>query len=406
MSPKKTRVLFSIGSMSGGGAERQTINYLRYLDRSRYEPSLYLHYRQGEFLSQIPEDVPITAFWDRHRPPRIHLPGRIFGLQSRDLAEVLAAQRIAAVCSVTFLASLVVDRATRRRVTPWLAIEMADPRLDLVHQLKRFRTVKRWLLSRAYRRANFAIAVSEGCREGMQHAYRLSNEQIVVIRNFVDLSEIDRLACQPTPQPESAGFRVVTMGRLDKQKGQIFLLQAMDQLVHRLGRNEVRLDILGQGPMEDELKSFVHRRNLTDHVRFVGFLENPFAWIARCHLFCLPSIYEGLPLALLEGMACRVPVLATDCPSGPREVLDGGRFGRLVRPGDVGALAGAIQDAMDHYPNWTSGVDAARQRVEREFSVESEMEHLQQLIDKAVCVARTIVCSPRRSLARGDDGTV
>jgi glycosyltransferase involved in cell wall biosynthesis len=383
MSLKKTRVLFVIGSMSGGGAERQTIHYLRYLDRRRYEPVLYLHYRRGEFLNQIPGDVQVIAFWDRHRLPWLNLPGRIFGMQVRDLAQVLVTQQIDVMCSVTFLASLVAYRAARRRPTPWLAIEMADPRLDFAHQVKRFRTFKRRLLARAYRCADFAIAVSEGCREGMQRFYRLSKERIAVVRNFVDIAEIDRLARQPIPCPESASFHIVSLGRLDKQKGQIYLLQAMEYLVHRRGRANIRLDIAGQGPLEDELKSFVRDRKLQDHVRFVGFLENPFALIARSQLFCLPSIYEGLPLALLEGMACRVPVLATDCPSGPLEVLDGGRLGRLVPPGNAEALADAIEDAMDRYPDWSARVVAARQRIEREFSVESEMERLQQLIDAA-----------------------
>lgn len=384
MSSNKTRVLFTIGSMAGGGAERQTLHYLRHLDRNRYQPALYLHERQGEFLSRIPEDVPVTAFGERQGLPRLPLPGRIFALQGRDLAQVLADHRVDALCSVTFLATLVADRATRRRATPWLAIEMADPRLDFAHQVKRFRRLKRWLLTRAYRRADTAVAVSEGCREGMQRSYRLSKERIAVIRNCVDLSEIDRLARQPDPYPSGHGFRLVTVGRLDPQKGQIYLLEAIDQLVHRSGRTAVRLEILGQGPLEEELKSFVHRRHLEDHVRFVGFLENPFALIARCQLFCLPSVYEGLPLALLEGMACRVPVLATDCPSGPREVLDGGRFGRLVPAGNADELATAIGDAMDHYSDWAAPVAAARQRVEREFSVASELGRLQRLIDKAV----------------------
>ena len=395
MSLKKTRVLFVIGSLGGGGADRQTVNYLRYLDRRRYEPSLYLHYRQGEFLRQIPEDVPITAFWDRGRTPRPNLPGRIFGRQVRDLAQVLTDQRIDVLCAVTFLASLVAYRATQRRRTPWLAIEMADPRLDFAHQVKRFRLLKRWLLRRAYSSADWAIAVSEGCREGMQRFYRLSKERTVVVRNFVDLAEIDRLAEPPTASRDPAEFHIVTLGRLDKQKGQIHLLRAMDELVHRQGRGNVRLEIAGQGPLEAELKSFVQERRLQNQVRFAGFLENPFALLTRSQLFCLPSLYEGLPLALLEGMACRVPVLATDCPSGPREVLDGGRLGGLVPPGDADALADAIQDAMDNYPQWTARVGAARQRVEREFSVASEMDRLQQLIDAASRVSQDGLDRPR-----------
>lgn len=367
--------------MSGGGAERQTINYLRYLDRERYEPLLYLHYRRGEYLALVPDDVPVIAFWDRHQPPRIPLPGRIFWWQVRDLAQVLTAQRIDVVCSVTFLATLVAYGSVGQRTTPWIAIEMADPRLDFRHQVKRFRWLKRLLLARAYRHADFAVAVSEGVREGMQQTYQLSREHTPVVRNFVDLAEIDRLARQAGPCPEPGLFHVVTVGRLDEQKGQIYLLKAMSHMVHRRGRKDVHLSILGQGPLEKNLKSSVREEKLDDYVTFFGFLSNPFAFIARCQLFCLPSIYEGLPLALLEGMACRVPVLATDCLSGPREVLAEGRFGRLVETGSSEHLADAIEDAIDHHQDWLALVEPARRRIEREFSVESEMARLQRLID-------------------------
>lgn len=387
MPSRKQRILFTIGSMGGGGAERQTINYLRYLDRDRYEPALYLHYRQGEFLNQIPLDVPVVAFWDRHVPPRRHLrvPGRIFAMQVQDLTRVLIEQRSDAVCAVTSLAVLATSRAVRRRRLPWLAVEMADPRLDFGHQVKRFRLLKRWILTRAYRQADAAIAVSAGCREGMRQFYRLGTKPIALVRNFVDVAEIDRLAGQPNPCPELPGFRIVTVGRLDEQKGHVYLLEAVARLVHDGGRRNVRLDILGQGPLEDELKSLVRSRNLENHVRFLGFQTNPFAVIARCHLFCLPSIYEGLPLALLEGMACRVPVLTTDCPSGPHEVLEGGRLGGLVRPANAAVLAEAIGDAMDRYADWTARVAAARLRIEREFSIAAVMPRFESVLNETLC---------------------
>jgi len=309
-------------------------------------------------------------------------------MQNRDLAQVLRAERIDVVCSVTFLATLAAFGAIRRRPTPWIAIEMADPRLDFSHQVRRFRNLKRFLLSRAYRRADFPVAVSEGVREGMAQTYRLCKGRVAVIRNFIDVAEIDRLARQEAACPESGRFHIVTVGRLDKQKGQIYLLQAVEYLVHQCGRNNLHLSILGQGPLEQELKLFVRQNELDDYVSFVGFLDNPFAFVARCQMFCLPSIYEGLPLALLESMACRVPVLATDCPSGPREVLADGRFGRLVAAGSTGQIANAIQDAMDRYEDWVALTREARLRVEREFSVESEMPQLEGLISQAGCAGR------------------
>ena len=194
---------------------------------------------------------------------------------------------------------------------------MADPRLDFAHQVHRFRTLKRHLLRRAYRRARPAVAVCEGVADGMQQAYGLRKDQVAVLRNFIDVDEVDRLASQPGPVLEPDCFHVVTAGRLDAQKGQRYLIEAVERLVHQRKREQIRLHVLGQGPLESELRSFVSRKHLDRYVRFEGFLSNPFAFIARCQLFCLPSLYEGLPLALLEAMACRIPVLATDCPSGP-----------------------------------------------------------------------------------------
>jgi hypothetical protein len=109
--PGKLRVLFTIGSLAGGGAERQTLLYLRHLDRRRFEPLLYLTYRQGELLDQVPDDVPVLAFWDRHRFPRWNVPGRIHRWQVRDLARVLVEREIDVLVSVTFLATLVAGSA-------------------------------------------------------------------------------------------------------------------------------------------------------------------------------------------------------------------------------------------------------------------------------------------------------
>jgi glycosyltransferase involved in cell wall biosynthesis len=154
----------------------------------------------------------------------------------------------------------------------------------------------------------------------------------------------------------------------------------MTQLVHRRRLDCLHLHLLGQGPLEANLRDFVVGHQLQNHVTFAGYVNNPLPYVKRCQLFCLPSLYEGLPLALLEAMACSVPVLATDCPSGPREVLADGRFGRLVPAANPEALADAIAD-MIAQPNAARQIaQSARQRVVECYSSTAVIGRLEELL--------------------------
>ena len=124
------------------------------------------------------------------------------------------------------------------------------------------------------------------------------------------------------------------------------------------GLRQLHLRILGTGPLETDLQSYIARQGLEQHVTLAGFRANPLPYFRQADLFCLSSLYEGMPNALVEAMLCRVPVLATDCPSGPREILQDGRYGRLVSPADTRALADAIEDAVLHPEEWRKTVPA------------------------------------------------
>jgi glycosyltransferase involved in cell wall biosynthesis len=104
---------------------------------------------------------------------------------------------------------------------------------------------------------------------------------------------------------------------------------------------------LGEGERRAELEQLVRSLGLEPHVRLPGFVDNPYAYMARAAVFVLSSAWEGLPGALIEAMACGCPVVSTDCPSGPAEILDGGRYGRLVRVGDGSGMAAAIGLAFE-----------------------------------------------------------
>jgi glycosyltransferase involved in cell wall biosynthesis len=194
------------------------------------------------------------------------------------------------------------------------------------------------------------------------------------------VDDVDRRAAQPAPVLDPGRFHLIAVGRLNPQKGHLDLLRAMNQLVHQRQQHHLHLHLLGQGPLEAELRQFVDRQQLRDHVTFAGYVSNPLPYVKGCQLFCLPSLYEGLPLALLEAMACAVPVLAADCPSGPREVLADGRFGRLVPAADPQALTDAIADTVDDPDAGQQLVRAARQRVVECYSTTAVIGQLEQLL--------------------------
>lgn len=201
------------------------------------------------------------------------------------------------------------------------------------------------LISLLYRRANGYIAVTDEIRRDMMYSFGLPDKKIVTIHNGVDLEQLRRLASEPMEEerPDVAGDKgitIVTSGRLTKQKGHDLLLQAFSRVCRAV---PCRLMILGEGELHGDLLQLAHELGVANQVVFVGWQQNPFRCLAKADLFVLSSRYEGFPNALLEAMALGLPVIATDCPTGPAELLDGGRYGLLVPPDDPEELAHAMQ---------------------------------------------------------------
>lgn len=203
-------------------------------------------------------------------------------------------------------------------------VEHVDPR---AHQLKRSWKLLRWI---CYRRATRLIVVSRGIADAFPERIR---RRIVVIHNPID-------APPEGPMPSLHASRIVAMGRLVPQKGFDLLLQAFAQIHDR--HPTAQLTIWGEGSKRTDLQSQAQRLGLAAKVAFPGFTPAPLEALRAGSIFVFPSRFEGFGLALAEAMSVGLPVIATDCPSGPADIVHHGIDGLLVPNEDVDALARAL----------------------------------------------------------------
>ncbi|RMF22614.1 MAG: glycosyltransferase [Cyanobacteria bacterium J083] len=194
--------------------------------------------------------------------------------------------------------------------------------------------------------ANGIIAVSHGSAEDLGKITGLSLDKIKVIYNPVITPQLIKQATEPSNHPwfnEGEPPVILGVGRLAPQKDFPSLIQAFAQ-VEKL--RPCRLVILGEGRERKPLQNLINQLGLQDKVALPGFVTNPYAYLAKAAVFVLSSVYEGLPTVLIEAMAVGTPVISTDCESGPREILDNGKYGDLVKVGDVPALTKSILDVL------------------------------------------------------------
>lgn len=382
MPDRRLRVLFVIGSMGGGGAERQLVELLKYLDRSRFEPRLYLAYRQGELLSEVPADVRIDAFSDGTSTRKI-LPQCLAklrwpsGARAAHLRDLLQQEPVDVTMSWSLLCAYEMALATWKRNCPNLAYILVEPKSALDDSFPVGFPFRKRIARWAFHHANVVAGNSLALSDSLATFYRLPPSKMRAILNLRDLQRIDTLAQAGTPSWPGTGRKVVAVGRLNRQKGIDVLLRAMKRLVN--AGQSLQLVLLGQGPDEESLRSMVQELELTSQVFFLGFQANPYAYLRSADLFVLPSRFEGLPNVLIEALVCRTPVVAADCPTGPREILDQGQHGPLVPVEDVEAFTAAMQQVLSSPPS-ESQRESARQSMFDRYDVRQGIHSLERLL--------------------------
>lgn len=222
---------------------------------------------------------------------------------------------------------------------------------SMTSTLRKRSFLKRWLRQKlivwSYRQADLVIVNSASLATDVAEHSLYPLERIVVLNNPMYSDDLLREAQLPAEHRwffDRSVPVVLGVGRLTGQKDFPALIRAF----HKLRQNrQLRLIILGEGNDRRQLEELVSSLDLTDSVDFPGYVINPFAYMSKAQLFVLSSAWEGSPNVLIQALSVGCPVVATDCPEGPREILQEGRVAPLVPVGDVSAMAAAMQQVLD-----------------------------------------------------------
>ncbi len=365
----KTRVLFVIGLMAGGGAERVVAGILRRLDRARFCPSLLLIEKRGPFLAHVPVDVPILDCGRHGAGGRIGWIRNFVRILKREKPDVVVSflwfpNAVTVICR--FLSGVRCRLILSERLT------IDGSREGAAAELARRATI-RFL----YPAADRILPNSEAMGRQFVERYGIPAPKVAVIPNPVDIEAIRARGDESGGAGEAADRRLLVagMGRLVAQKGFDLLVRALADV-----RSAVRVVLLGEGPEERNLRDLAARMGVSDRVDFAGFVENPYPVLSRAAVFVLPSRYEGFPNVLVEAMALGLPCVAARCPTGPEEIVSDGVNGLLVPVEDPKRLAAAIDRLAADAPLRRQLGDAARERV-KEYDAAAVVRRYESLLD-------------------------
>jgi glycosyltransferase involved in cell wall biosynthesis len=371
----RVKLLIVIPSLTGGGAEKLVSLHLRHLDRDRFAPHLLL--RQEAVSYALPADVPTTS---ARAGPGLRGAARFLAAITARLNELRPDLVVSHLPFTNALTALAVRRA--RHPCPFVAWVH-----NSIQEARRAPFLRRCALRLQYRlalrRADRFVCCSAGVRDDFCKALRLPNEKAAVIQNPADTEGMaEAIQWRRTHyRPDPRVLRLVHMGRLTEQKGQAYLLEALARLARD---REATLTLLGDGPRRKALEAQAQALGIAHRVHFTGFLRPPYAELAKHDLFAFPSLWEGMPVALAEAMALGLPVVAADCPHGPRDLIEDGVHGFLVPVGDVPALVARVQRlAADRALAERLG-QAAQQRMLAAFTPEQKTREFEQLCLKTL----------------------
>jgi glycosyltransferase involved in cell wall biosynthesis len=337
MSSGNQHIALLLSSMRIGGEELNKLRLAQGLLEQGYRVDLVLIAEEGVLRSQIPDGVRVVDL--RARRALTSLPKL-----TRYLREAKPDVLLSSLDYINITA--IWARALSRAQTRLVVCEASTLSVHAKYSPKTriLPLLCRWF----YSKADAIVAVSQGVADDLVQKIGIRPEKMIVIYNPIASPQLAALAEEPAKHrwfEQEQPPVCLAVGRLVPQKDYTSLIQAFAQV--RASR-QMKLIILGEGEERARLESLITALGLEEDIDMPGFVRNPYAYMKRARAFILSSKVEGLPTSLIEAMCCGTPLIATDCPSGPREILNGGEYGQLVPVGNVAKLASAIDQTLQH----------------------------------------------------------
>jgi glycosyltransferase involved in cell wall biosynthesis len=338
MPEEQFHVSLYIGGLSLGGAAKDVVTFAKEFSHSGHRVDLLLSSKQGVFLPAVPSTIriielggsralkdliPLVSYLKKERPDFL-----ISTLGQHNLIALLA-KRIAGGKTRVIIREVVLTSV-------------------LQHQVRLGKGIRRLLSKKIYPWADTIIAVSEGVARDIENYFGISREFIQVIFGPVVTRDLVEMSMEPVEHPWFVSPTVpIVLGA-----GQLEIHKDFDTLLHAFSivkkNRPARLVILGEGTERSNLERLALKLGIKDETFMPGFTVNPFKFMASASVFVLSSPSEGLGNVIIEAMACGTPIVSTDCPGGPAEILEWGRYGHLVPVGNPNALAEAINRMLDY----------------------------------------------------------
>ena len=324
--------------MRGGGAERVMLALANGLAEKDIQVDLVLNKAEGPYLKDASPKVNIVNL-DTSRVLNGIFPLSKY-LNKENPDAILSAMNYVNIATV--LAKLISKSDTKVVLSEHNNLTETKKELSFVKGCA-LTSLMKWSYREAYR----VIAVSNGVADALTNELKIDRSNFTTIYNPIFSEDLVKRSQESILHPwiNNAAFPLVlSVGRLTSQKDFRTLIHAFKQVLEKKNCN---LIILGEGELRPELEKLIKSLGLENNIQLLGFVDNPYAWMSHADLFVLSSIREGFGNVIVEAMACGTPIVSTDCPSGPSEILEGGLWGELVPPYSADLLAKAIIKSLD-----------------------------------------------------------